>query len=1066
MGRFNPIQNSFVAGELSSRLEARDDLEQYHHGMRWATNGIVLPHGGFSKRSGSRFVKEVKDSADAARLLPFRFSVTQAYVQELGDQYIRFYTNEARLESGGSPVEVVSPYLHTELRDIQHAQDADVQWQVHPAHYPRKLERTSATEFTLTKIAFKDGKAPLLPANLDTSLTLTITGSDSSRTLTWSSDIGLTTAKDVGRAVRVFDTAGSEHDWWEITAVTNGSTATATIKGNTATNVSDESDWALGAFSDSEGPRAVTFHEGRLWFGGAPQAPDRFWGSRSDDFDNFDGVDTTDNDASISRRTVGGDVSTIQWLASGDKGLLIGTAAQEFIAKPGDEDFLTPASTNVRKSTKRGSAHVQPDEIDAALYYVHESLGNVREFAFQFIEDRRLSRDISILAEHVLRPGGGVEMRYQQTPDSVLWVTRGDGQLVGFTIEQEQKVIGAHRHITGGNLDGDDAEIESATVIPAPNDNEDQLWWVAKRTIDGSTVRYVEFVENPFRPNLTHRSTRKERVRALEDAFMLDSGVTVDNPLTIESVSGFEVTITGHGLETGDTVKLRDSDTDDDFDTFFVVKIDDDTIELFHDETTSAPWDVTAIDFPAMEYVDVNASPEELYWSPGGDKVFVQNGSPSGLSQFDATVAWDLLSVDGGGNSSGDTVSATATFGAWGTFDGANATLRSFAFKPDGRVLYAGIGKASGGSRFGVRQFPLTAAHDLTAVGVNDGTLDFGGTTGSATSVHSLAMRPDGTRLITLGIHSATHKFRQYNLAEAWDVTSYADDATSTNSGESGNMTGNPVSAFWKPDGLKVFVVFGTSPARVDQHDVATAWDVTTINTTAEASYTMEDFPSASQGKSGVFWRDDGTRVYVSDAVGTNIYQLPVQTREQLTPPEEGVLREEVEEVTAAHLVGQVVCVIVDGSTHPSVTVSAAGTVTLNRPGSIIHAGLHYDYAGETQRFAPPARHGTTQGEQANVARVTLRLLDTMGGEVAIGGRRHASDALEPITWEPFVFNKPDLTPMDEPPALFYGDVEVPLPGGWSTEPSVAFRQPYCLPMTVLAVVPHMEVGTAEQDPG
>ncbi|NIR36921.1 MAG: hypothetical protein GWN71_15060, partial [Gammaproteobacteria bacterium] len=73
MARFNPIQNSFVAGEISPRLEGRDNLEQYFQAMRQALNGVVLPHGGFMRRSGSRFVARVKDQSKRPRLVPFIF---------------------------------------------------------------------------------------------------------------------------------------------------------------------------------------------------------------------------------------------------------------------------------------------------------------------------------------------------------------------------------------------------------------------------------------------------------------------------------------------------------------------------------------------------------------------------------------------------------------------------------------------------------------------------------------------------------------------------------------------------------------------------------------------------------------------------------------------------------------------------------------------------------------------------------------------------------------------------------------------------------------------------------
>src|SRR5687767_799586 len=118
----NAFQTNFSAGELSPRLYARVDVGKYMNGCSKIENFIVQRFGGIRKRGGSEFINEAKDSSKAVRLIPFTFSVTQAYILEFGDLYIRIYTNGGIVESGGSPVEVVSPYSQSEIFDIQFAQ--------------------------------------------------------------------------------------------------------------------------------------------------------------------------------------------------------------------------------------------------------------------------------------------------------------------------------------------------------------------------------------------------------------------------------------------------------------------------------------------------------------------------------------------------------------------------------------------------------------------------------------------------------------------------------------------------------------------------------------------------------------------------------------------------------------------------------------------------------------------------------------------------------------------------------------------------------------------------------
>jgi len=155
MAKASPIQYSFNAGELSPRVKGRFDIPKYKNGCETMENFIPLTQGPVRKRPGTRFVNEVKTSANNTRLIPFEFSTDQAYVLEFGDQYIRFYMDGGVIESSPSvPYEIASPYLHTELADIKFAQSADVMYIAHPAYSPRKLSRTGHTAWTLEIVDF------------------------------------------------------------------------------------------------------------------------------------------------------------------------------------------------------------------------------------------------------------------------------------------------------------------------------------------------------------------------------------------------------------------------------------------------------------------------------------------------------------------------------------------------------------------------------------------------------------------------------------------------------------------------------------------------------------------------------------------------------------------------------------------------------------------------------------------------------------------------------------------------------------------------------------------------
>lgn len=162
--RVSPILTAFNAGELSPQLLGRVDLEKYAMGCATVENFIVRPHGGLQRRPGTYYLKEVKDSSKATRLIPFQYSTEQAYVIEMGDVYMRFLKDYAQLEVSGAAYEIVSSYAEADLFDVQYVQDADIMYLTHPSYPPYKLSRTGDTAWTLEVVEFTDG--PYMDTNV------------------------------------------------------------------------------------------------------------------------------------------------------------------------------------------------------------------------------------------------------------------------------------------------------------------------------------------------------------------------------------------------------------------------------------------------------------------------------------------------------------------------------------------------------------------------------------------------------------------------------------------------------------------------------------------------------------------------------------------------------------------------------------------------------------------------------------------------------------------------------------------------------------------------------------
>jgi hypothetical protein len=129
-------------------------------------------------------------------------------------------------------------------------------------------------------------------------------------------------------------------------------------------------------------------------------------------------------------------------------------------------------------------------------------------------------------------------MDYQQSPIGVLWCVRADGKMASFTRQIEQKVAGWALHDTQGFY-------ESVAVIPTTS-YYDEVWFIVKRTINGVTRRYVEYMAAP-------------EFDDQEDAFFVHSGLTLDNPKTITAITSANPPVLAcvNDFTDGDIIKIR-----------------------------------------------------------------------------------------------------------------------------------------------------------------------------------------------------------------------------------------------------------------------------------------------------------------------------------------------------------------------------------------------------------------------------------------------------------------------------------------------------------------------------
>lgn len=508
--KINTIQTDFTGGEISLKCMGRVDLSRYAHAAELMRNFAISPQGGAIRRSGSRFVSPVPNSVNFTRLIEFRFSTVDAVVIELSDLLIRFYKNQG-IVGGGTPYSIVSPFASSDLSGIKVTQSASIIYLFNQKYPSQLLSRFGDTNWTIGAIPLVDGPYlnntyvnGITKATAGTTITPSVTTAGASGTATASTAIFVST--DVGRMLRFYNgtssVASTNVGWAVITGFT--SSTVVTITAQTTLPTGGATFWNLGAVGATTGyPACGTFFQQRLTMASTPAQPATFFMSHTGDFYNFGPslFDTTVTDScGIVYTIASNEVNTILWF-SPSAVLLIGTDGAEWQVASSNLNSapVTPSNITVTIQTSNGSqATSRPLRVGWETIFVARSGRDVFKMVYEFQVNGFQSKSLSLLGEHIPREGNQLtDMAYQQFPYSILWFPRqSDGRLAGLTYLAEQDVIGWHLHTMGGEFSGSNAVVESIAVIPTPDGTKDQLWMVVKRTINGATVRYVEYLEN------------------------------------------------------------------------------------------------------------------------------------------------------------------------------------------------------------------------------------------------------------------------------------------------------------------------------------------------------------------------------------------------------------------------------------------------------------------------------------------------------------------------------------------------------------------------------------------
>ena len=233
-------------------------------------------------------------------------------------------------------------------------------------------------------------------------------------------------------------------------------------------------------------PRTVTFHQGRLYFGGSKSRPSTIWGSVVGLFFDFEATEALDDDA-LEATLDTNTFNAITDIISG-RDLTIFTTGGEFYVPQSGLEPITPISFFVQSTSRNGSKPgIRVQQLESGVIFVQRQGKSLSEIAYSDTQLTYVTSKISLLSGHLLKTPKRMSLRRAVDTDEndlLLIVNGDDGTLASYSLMRSQNVIAPSELVTaqGSFID---VGVDLTTI-----------YTIVKRTISGTNQYYVEKVEH------------------------------------------------------------------------------------------------------------------------------------------------------------------------------------------------------------------------------------------------------------------------------------------------------------------------------------------------------------------------------------------------------------------------------------------------------------------------------------------------------------------------------------------------------------------------------------------
>ena len=283
--------------------------------------------------------------------------------------------------------------------------------------------------------------------------------------------------------------------------------------------------WQESAFSEYQGyPRSIALFDNRLLLAGTRKRPQAFFYSGINDYNNFL-ARTTLADAPFFVEALSDDQSSIQWL-SAQRELFVGTASVEgILATRKQDEAQSPENLPiVRWNESMGSAHRAALPMRDSLMCLQRGRTTINMLAYSLERDGYTGEEVSLLCNHLFA-SGVQQMAHLREPYTGAYTIQEDGTLCHMVYEPKLQVTGWCKFTT------QNGDFESVAVLPSSGSDEDEVWCVVKREVNGDTKRHIE--------RFTIDNRAKQEALDTDNLWYVDAGVKATGT-DLTSVSGLD----------------------------------------------------------------------------------------------------------------------------------------------------------------------------------------------------------------------------------------------------------------------------------------------------------------------------------------------------------------------------------------------------------------------------------------------------------------------------------------------------------------------------------------------